>query len=155
MTFTTAATAELRERIRKRLAELLAVYEQGPGADDLLNRLHAQYPDAASHRRLLLAAWLRRSGDLHHSRLRQRALQDAAFEAGGDFDNELTHDDRELLDALLADLWRHMSWRRPSVAGRRFWCSRKSPRRACASSCAITWANLTCSTTTAQPMLTV
>ncbi|MBX9712552.1 MAG: UvrD-helicase domain-containing protein, partial [Pseudomonadaceae bacterium] len=37
----------------------------------------------------------------------QRALQDAAFEAGGDFDNELTHDDRELLDALLADLWRH------------------------------------------------
>ena len=29
VTFTTAATAELRERIRLRLAELLAVYERG------------------------------------------------------------------------------------------------------------------------------
>src|SRR5690606_21929264 len=36
----------------------------------------------------------------------QRALQDAAFEAGGDFDNELTQDDSALIDALLADLWR-------------------------------------------------
>ena len=31
----------------------------------------------------------------------QRALQDSAFEAGGDFDAELTQDDREVLDALL------------------------------------------------------
>ena len=36
----------------------------------------------------------------------QRALQDAAFEAGGDFDSELTADDREIIDALLADAWR-------------------------------------------------
>ncbi|MBP8236457.1 MAG: exodeoxyribonuclease V subunit beta [Pseudomonas sp.] len=108
VTFTTAATAELRERIRKRLAELLAVYEQGPGSDDLLNRLHAQYPDAASHRRLLLAVHgFDEAAIFTIHGFCQRALQDAAFEAGGDFDNELTHDDRELLDALLADLWRH------------------------------------------------
>ena len=108
VTFTTAATAELRERIRKRLAELLAVYEQGPGADDLLNRLHAQYPDAASHRRLLLAVHgFDEAAIFTIHGFCQRALQDAAFEAGGDFDNELTHDDREILDALLADLWRH------------------------------------------------
>ena len=42
VTYTTAATAELRERIRKRLAELLAVYEQGHGSDALLNALHDQ-----------------------------------------------------------------------------------------------------------------
>ncbi|MGB4072153.1 exodeoxyribonuclease V subunit beta [Pseudomonas sp.] len=108
VTFTTAATAELRERIRKRLAELLAVYEQGPGADELLNRLHAQYPDAASHRRLLLAVHgFDEAAIFTIHGFCQRALQDAAFEAGGDFDNELTHDDREILDALLADLWRH------------------------------------------------
>jgi len=108
VTFTTAATAELRERIRKRLAELLAVYEQGSGADDLLNRLHAQYPDAASHRRLLLAVHgFDEAAIFTIHGFCQRALQDAAFEAGGDFDNEMTHDDRELLDALLADLWRH------------------------------------------------
>ncbi|CAN7357528.1 exodeoxyribonuclease V subunit beta [Pseudomonas sp. LjRoot71] len=108
VTFTTAATAELRERIRKRLAELLAVYEQGPGSDDLLNRLHAQYPDAASHRRLLLAVHgFDEAAIFTIHGFCQRALQDAAFEAGGDFDNELTHDDREIIDALLADLWRH------------------------------------------------
>ncbi|SFP52834.1 exodeoxyribonuclease V subunit beta [Pseudomonas borbori] len=108
VTFTTAATAELRERIRLRLAELLAVYDNGPGADDLLNRLHAQYPDTASHRRLLLAVHgFDEAAIFTIHGFCQRALQDAAFEAGGDFDNELTHDDREILDALLADLWRH------------------------------------------------
>ncbi len=108
VTFTTAATAELRERIRLRLAELLAVYDNGPGADELLNRLHAQYPDAASHRRLLLAVHgFDEAAIFTIHGFCQRALQDAAFEAGGDFDNELTHDDREILDALLADLWRH------------------------------------------------
>ncbi|MGE8496856.1 MAG: exodeoxyribonuclease V subunit beta [Pseudomonas sp.] len=108
VTFTTAATAELRERIRKRLAELLAVYEHGPGADDLLNRLHAQYPDTASHRRLLLAVHgFDEAAIFTIHGFCQRALQDAAFDAGGDFDNELTQDDREILDALLADLWRH------------------------------------------------
>ena len=108
VTFTTAATAELRERIRKRLAELLAVYEQGPGDDALLNELRAQYPDAASHRRLLLAVHgFDEAAIFTIHGFCQRALQDAAFEAGGDFDNELTHDDREIIDALLADLWRH------------------------------------------------
>ncbi|VXB52286.1 RecBCD enzyme subunit RecB [Pseudomonas sp. 8BK] len=108
VTFTTAATAELRERIRKRLAELLAVYEQGPGDDSLLNELHAQYPDAASHRRLLLAVHgFDEAAIFTIHGFCQRALQDAAFEAGGDFDNELTHDDREIIDALLADLWRY------------------------------------------------
>jgi exodeoxyribonuclease V beta subunit len=108
VTFTTVATAELRERIRKRLAELLAVYEQGPGDDALLNELHAQYPDAASHRRLLLAVHgFDEAAIFTIHGFCQRALQDAAFEAGGDFDNELTHDDREIIDSLLADLWRH------------------------------------------------
>ncbi|WP_394236137.1 exodeoxyribonuclease V subunit beta [Pseudomonas anguilliseptica] len=108
VTFTTAATAELRERIRKRLAELLAVYEQGPGDDSLLNELHAQYPDAASHRRLLLAVHgFDEAAIFTIHGFCQRALQDAAFEAGGDFDNELTFDDREIIDALLADLWRY------------------------------------------------
>ena len=108
VTFTTAATAELRERIRKRLAELLAVYDNGPGDDQLLNDLRAQYPDAASHRRLLLAVHgFDEAAIFTIHGFCQRALQDAAFEAGGDFDNELTHDDREIIDALLADLWRH------------------------------------------------
>ncbi len=107
VTYTTAATAELRERIRARLAELLAVYDGTPSADDFLNRLHARHPDEASRRRLLLAVHgFDEAAIFTIHGFCQRALQDAAFEAGGDFDAELTADDREIIDALLADAWR-------------------------------------------------
>ena len=107
VTYTTAATAELRERIRARLAELLAIYEGMPSDDDFLNRLHARYPDEASRRRLLLAVHgFDEAAIFTIHGFCQRALQDAAFEAGGDFDSELTADDREIIDALLADAWR-------------------------------------------------
>ncbi|WP_222909832.1 exodeoxyribonuclease V subunit beta [Pseudomonas sp. DNDY-54] len=107
VTYTTAATAELRERIRARLADLLAVYEGTPSSDDFLNRLHARYPDEASRRRLLLAVHgFDEAAIFTIHGFCQRALQDAAFEAGGDFDSELTADDREIIDALLADAWR-------------------------------------------------
>lgn len=107
VTYTKAATAELRERIRARLADLLAVYEGTPSSDDFLNRLHARYPDEASRRRLLLAVHgFDEAAIFTIHGFCQRALQDAAFEAGGDFDSELTADDREIIDALLADAWR-------------------------------------------------
>ena len=107
VTYTTAATAELRERIRARLADLLAVYDGTPSDDDFLNRLHARYPDEASRRRLLLAVHgFDEAAIFTIHGFCQRALQDAAFEAGGDFDSELTADDREIIDALLADAWR-------------------------------------------------
>ncbi|MGE6993635.1 exodeoxyribonuclease V subunit beta [Pseudomonas sp. NPDC047961] len=107
VTYTTPATAELRERIRARLADLLAVYDGTPSEDDFLNRLHARYPDEASRRRLLLAVHgFDEAAIFTIHGFCQRALQDAAFEAGGDFDSELTADDREIIDALLADAWR-------------------------------------------------
>ena len=108
VTYTTAATAELRERIRARLAELLAVYEGTPSKDDFLTRLHAQYPGEEARRRLLLAVHgFDEAAIFTIHGFCQRALQDAAFEAGGDFDSELASDDREVLDAVLTDAWRH------------------------------------------------
>ncbi|WP_027896364.1 exodeoxyribonuclease V subunit beta [Zestomonas thermotolerans] len=108
VTYTTAATAELRERIRSRLAELLAIYEGAPSTDPFLVALHARHPGDAARRRLLLAVHgFDEAAIFTIHGFCQRALQDAAFEAGGDFDNELVQDDRELLDALLADAWRH------------------------------------------------
>jgi len=108
VTYTTAATAELRERIRARLAELLAVYEGGQTQDAFLSALHTQYPGEDARRRLLLAVHgFDEAAIFTIHGFCQRALQDAAFEAGGDFDSELTHDDREVLDALLTDAWRH------------------------------------------------
>ncbi|MFZ3183896.1 MAG: UvrD-helicase domain-containing protein [Pseudomonas sp.] len=108
VTYTTAATAELRERIRSRLAELLAVYEGTPSADKFLTELHQRHPGDAAKRRLLLAVHgFDEAAIFTIHGFCQRALQDATFEAGGDFDSELTQDDREVLDALFSDAWRH------------------------------------------------
>lgn len=109
VTYTTAATAELRERIRARLAELLALYEGGQSGDDFLNELHRRHPGEAARRRLLLAVHgFDEAAIFTIHGFCQRALQDSAFEAGGDFDAELTQDDREVLDGLLGDAWRHV-----------------------------------------------
>ena len=109
VTYTTAATAELRERIRARLAELLALYEGGESRDEFLVELHRRHPGEAARRRLLLAVHgFDEAAIFTIHGFCQRALQDSAFEAGGDFDAELTQDDRELLDALLGDAWRHV-----------------------------------------------
>ncbi|MEO4048025.1 exodeoxyribonuclease V subunit beta [Pseudomonas sp. CAU 1711] len=109
VTYTTAATAELRERIRARLAELLALYEGGESGDGFLNELRRRYPGEQARRRLLLAVHgFDEAAIFTIHGFCQRALQDSAFEAGGDFDAELTQDDRELLDALLGDAWRHV-----------------------------------------------
>jgi exodeoxyribonuclease V beta subunit len=108
VTYTTAATAELRERIRARLAELLAVYEGTPSNDSFLTELHQRHPGDEAKRRLLLAVHgFDEAAIFTIHGFCQRALQDATFEAGGDFDSELTQDDREVLDALLSDAWRH------------------------------------------------
>ncbi|AYC31010.1 exodeoxyribonuclease V subunit beta [Pseudomonas cavernae] len=108
VTYTTAATAELRERIRTRLAELLAIYAGTPSQDAFLSELHRRHPGEDARRRLLLAVHgFDEAAIFTIHGFCQRALQDAAFEAGGDFDSELTQDDREVLDALLADAWRH------------------------------------------------
>ncbi|MBD9483456.1 exodeoxyribonuclease V subunit beta [Pseudomonas sp. PDM14] len=109
VTYTTAATAELRERIRARLAELLAVYEGTPSKDGFLTELHRRHPGEDARRRLLLAVHgFDEAAIFTIHGFCQRALQDSAFEAGGDFDSELTQDDREVLDALLGDAWRHV-----------------------------------------------
>lgn len=109
VTYTTAATAELRERIRARLAELLALYEGGESRDDFLRELHRRHPGEVARRRLLLAVHgFDEAAIFTIHGFCQRALQDSAFEAGGDFDAELIQDDREVLDALLGDAWRRV-----------------------------------------------
>ena len=107
VTYTTAATAELRDRIRTRLAELLAIYDGAHSSDPLLNALHERFNEEQHHRRLRLAVHGFDEASIFtiHG-FCQRALQDAAFDAGGDFDNELTQDDSELIDEILTDLWR-------------------------------------------------
>jgi exodeoxyribonuclease V beta subunit len=110
VTFTNAATEELRQRIRSRLAEAAAFFRgQGCGDDDLLSLRGAfaesQWPASAG---LLerAAQWMDESA-IHtiHSWCR-RMLQQHAFDSGSLFDLELETNEQPLLEEAACDYWR-------------------------------------------------
>ncbi|WP_147693565.1 exodeoxyribonuclease V subunit beta [Vogesella mureinivorans] len=120
VTYTKAATAELRERLRRRLVELQQVLDGGATGDPFLQ--------AMAHR---LAA-----GDmpLAQQRLRaaindfdaaaiytihgfcQRVLTDAAFDSGQTFAAELATDNHADLQQLADDFWRTHIVAQPALA---------------------------------------
>ena len=113
VTFTNAATEELGERIRERLATALRFLEQGDWA------AHAE-EDA------ILAEWLRRRPDPEADRVRlraalagldqaaistihglaQRVLREQAFDTGAPFEAEFLEDESELQARAARDFWR-------------------------------------------------
>ena len=111
VTYTKAATAELRSRLRTRLREALTALDQ-PGDDVWLESLLAPYrADVAllARTRLRLTAAL--SGfdaaaiyTIHG--FCQRVLSDAAFESGQPFNAELVPDEDDALRQLAEDFWR-------------------------------------------------
>jgi exodeoxyribonuclease V beta subunit len=108
VTFTEAATKELRERIRKRLKEAEAAFEAGQSTDFLLDGLLKKIADhAGARRRLALAV---RSFDeaaiftIHG--FCQRTLQENPFESGSLCDTELLTDQAALLSEIAQDYWR-------------------------------------------------
>lgn len=119
VTFTRAATKELRERIRKRLAELLGLAEQalsGSGAFELPAEADAFVRDwyervAADRQQLQLQRWrlARAVEDMDLAAIStihgfcQRALRDRAFEGALSMDRELVQDVRDRIDQLLRD----------------------------------------------------
>jgi exodeoxyribonuclease V beta subunit len=108
VTFTNAATAELRQRIRLRLTQAARALETGiaPGDPDL-ERLVLGRTDRVHDRQLLLQA----VRDLDQASIFtihgfcQRALQEHAFESGNRFELELTADDRPLMSEVVRDFW--------------------------------------------------
>ncbi len=106
VTFTTAATAELRERIRRRLREALAACD-GAGGDAVLAALVASAGDPVVARSRLQAA-LRDFDEaaiftIHG--LCKRVLTHHAFESGVSFDAELVHNQDQLLAEVVSDYW--------------------------------------------------
>lgn len=114
VSFTKAATAELRDRIRQRLVEVLAVLEgrAAVGGDPFVERLLASLRDQGQEdetlrRRLALA--LREFDEAAIFTIHgfcQRALDDAPFTAGLPLRQELMEDDSELREQAAADFWR-------------------------------------------------
>ena len=118
VTFTEAATEELRGRIRKTLADAAAALTAGHTDDKALAAmLKPHWPDAAQlanrlHRTLTLFD----EAAIHtiHG-FCQRTLRDRAFESSSLFDLELLPDDREMLLEVADDWWRERFYHAPAL----------------------------------------
>ncbi|MDN3518085.1 exodeoxyribonuclease V subunit beta [Aquisalimonas lutea] len=113
VTFTEAATRELRERIRNRLAEAARCFagRAAPdGGDAFLQQLLAAYPEAerpAQADRLDAAAqWMDEAAVYTIHGFANRMLRQHAFDSGSLFDLELMRDEALLLEEAARDYWR-------------------------------------------------
>jgi len=109
VTFTEAATAELRDRIRRRLAEALLALEGKFTEDELLlalvARTQARREAAINSLRNALEIFDLISISTIHG-FCQRTLQDSAFESGSLFNVELVADQDGLIREIAADYFR-------------------------------------------------
>ncbi len=118
VTFTDAATKELRDRIRARLTQAAHYFHEDPhevrllaaGDEDLLHELRAQYepqlwPSCA--RRLQLAAeWMDEAAVSTIHSWCNRMLREHAFDSDSLFSQTLETDQSDLLAEVVRDYWR-------------------------------------------------
>ncbi|MEI6638649.1 MAG: exodeoxyribonuclease V subunit beta, partial [Chlorobium sp.] len=118
VTYTEAATQELRSRIRNRIREALEVMEGGETTDTFLEELHEKSSKTGVKRvrdlleRALGAFDTASIFTIHGFCL--RALQDNAFESGSLYDTELVTDQTALLRDIVEDFWRMHFFREPA-----------------------------------------
>ena len=120
VTYTEAATEELRGRIRSRIRETLNVFAGTPTKDPFLLGLlenangKGPGPQAASERldRALKSFDLASISTIHGFCL--RALQDNAFESGSLYDTELVTDQSGLIQEVVDDFWRRTFFAEPA-----------------------------------------
>jgi len=117
VTFTNAATAELRERVRSRIVETLACLRDGdqtqPSGDPFVPRLVQAVAQRTGIARPKLALTLDKALQYFDEAaiftihgFCQRALADASFSAGLPFSLELVTDDSEMARETVQDFWR-------------------------------------------------
>lgn len=117
VTFTDAATQELRDRIRSRLAEAAAYFQAdpesftaGPAGEDFLHDLRSEYPQeqwTGCARKLQLAAeWMDEAAVSTIHGWCNRMLREHAFDSGSLFTQTLETDQSELLAEVVRDYWR-------------------------------------------------
>ncbi len=117
VTFTDAATQELRDRIRSRLSEVADSFRADPASiparpagEDLLHDLRAEYPPdhwPACARKLQLAAeWMDEAAVSTIHAWCHRMLREHAFDSDSLFTQTLETDESELLAEAVRDYWR-------------------------------------------------
>jgi exodeoxyribonuclease V beta subunit len=117
MTFTDAATAELRERIRARLAQAARYFQKGDNAlaDDFLRALRASldpasWPECAA--RLDLAAqWMDEAAIFTIHGWSSRMLKSHAFDSASLFTQTRVEDSEQLKLVAVQDYWRRWFYR--------------------------------------------
>ncbi len=111
VTFTKAATEELKGRIRKNIRETLSVLEGAPAEDEFIGALHARLAEAdrVNDAAELLANALRMFDEAAIFTIHGfcgRVLKDNAFESASLFDTELVTDGSDLIEEIAADFYR-------------------------------------------------
>lgn len=113
VTFTEAATSELKDRIRRRLREAADALEGAPPADLSLEEILARQPDSQAALRKVntaLSDFDQASVFTIHA-FCLRTLLDHAFASGILFDAELVTDQEGLLREIVQDFWRMQFYR--------------------------------------------
>jgi exodeoxyribonuclease V beta subunit len=106
VTFTEAATAELKDRVRRRIREALALVNRGAPADTDLARLVARVrPEVARERLERALTQFDRAAIFTIHGFCQRALQENAFASRVAFEVELVRDPRPLIEEIVLDFW--------------------------------------------------
>jgi len=129
VTFTNAATEELRDRIRSRLTEAAAFFREKGMGDAYLQALRGGYdvglwPTCA---RMLdqAAQWMDESAIYTIHAWCQKMIRQHDFDSGGLFDLELVTRDQELLEEATYDYWRSHFYPQPKevLSELMIWCA--------------------------------
>lgn len=125
LTYTKAATAELKERIMSRIRDSIGVLKEGKasGSDEFMVQLldHVDQPNKATEQlEEALHNFDEASIFTIHS-FCQRALQEQSFLSGILFDSELVTDDSELIQEVIDDWWRHLVEQAENNLSDRIW----------------------------------
>ena len=117
VTYTVAATEELRDRIRKKIREALDAYSRGDSDDPFIQGLVQKTGDAKDTISLLRAAL----HDFDEASIFtihgfcQRTLHESAFESGSLFDTELEPEQTAgILEEIARDFWRRHFYTAPA-----------------------------------------
>ncbi|MDZ3995394.1 exodeoxyribonuclease V subunit beta [Pseudomonas sp. Teo4] len=115
VTFTDAATKELRERIRARLAEAARFFRgELAAADPLLQQLRGDYPEhdwpRCASRLEIAVQWMDEAAVSTIHGWCQRMLREHAFDSGSLFTQSLETDHSDLLGQVMRDYWRRFCY---------------------------------------------
>ncbi|MEJ2766611.1 exodeoxyribonuclease V subunit beta [Photobacterium sp. MCCC 1A19761] len=108
VTFTEAATAELRDRIRRRIHDARLAFNRGQSNDPVIAPLLDEIPDHKAAAAILLQAerQMDEAAIFTIHGFCQRMLTQNAFESGSLFDNEFVTEESQLRAQVVADYWR-------------------------------------------------